>query len=52
MSSVEAVSDVLAEPSPDVYDGTSMSLSMLSAEDWAYVDEEGVGLLGYVYLTR
>jgi hypothetical protein len=25
---------------------------MLPAEDWADVDEEGVGLLGYVYLTR
>jgi hypothetical protein len=25
---------------------------MLSAEDWADVDEKGVGLLGYVYLTR
>jgi hypothetical protein len=28
-----------------------MALSMLSAEDWADVEEEGVGLLGYVYLT-
>jgi hypothetical protein len=25
---------------------------MLSGEDLADVDEEGVGLLGYVYLTR